>query len=205
MINPEAYVKFKDLPNTQSMFGNIGKSWDNTLPNDLFVKGIPKSIHRTILSTDEVGNIGTGLDLLHSFTLPANSLAKNGDYLEIIYGGNYANTEDNKQIRLRIDSQLIISFGAVIDLENGNWIVRQRLYRKTSTQVVWAGIDLHVQFRMADGVIITSPSGSFIVPRVNFATVANLSNNAVVIDVHGEGTSDDDVTLRIAEILLTRF
>lgn len=204
MFNPFGFVQHKDLPNIQTMFGNMGNSWNNPLPNDLFINGVSKNIHKTIDNTG-IGNQGAGLDLLHSFTLPAKTLRKNGDYLDVIYGGSYANTEANKQLRLRIDSQPIISFGAVIDLENGEWYTKYRLYRASPTLVIWTGIDMHVHLRMADGAIITSPSGSFLVPRTNSATVANLDNNNVVLEVHGEGTADGDVLLKIADICVTRF
>jgi hypothetical protein len=145
------------------------------------------------VDTASVGNVTTGLDLLHSYTIKKGTLANDGDYLDIMYGGNYANTEADKQVRLRIDSQLIISFGAVIDLENGSFIIRYRIIRTSPTQVFWMGTDLHVQLRMADGALVTAPSGHFNVPRVNAATVSNMDTTDLVLELHGEGTNTNDV------------
>jgi hypothetical protein len=151
-----------------------------------------------------VGNVTTGLDQLHAYTLKRGTLANNGDYIDIMYGGSYANTEADKQVRMRIDSQLIISFGAVIDLENANFFISYRIIRTSPTQVFWMGTDLHVQLRMADGALITTPSGHFNVPRVNVATVSNMDTTDLVIDLYGEGTNTNDVVKSLFTIDLHR-
>lgn len=157
-------------------------------------------IHR---DTSAVGNVGGGLDTLHSFSLDTpHRLTTNGDYVRVRYGGTYANTEDDKQLRVSFDGQLAVSFGAVIDLENGEWYVDLTYTRVSATSVRVTGFDNHVQFRMADGAIVASPSGSFHAVRNATLTVSNLDSNAVTLLVQGEGTNDNDVVQNFSIIEL---
>ena len=71
MFNPSGFVKHKELPNFQSMFGNTGKSWDAVFPNDLYIKSIAKNI---VNRSDTVLISGAGPVVLHSFSFPAGSL-----------------------------------------------------------------------------------------------------------------------------------
>lgn len=58
-----------------------------------------------------IGNTGAGPDTLMTYTLPANSLAVDGDSLRITAWGDFANTANAKQIRFSIA-------GATIDTES---------------------------------------------------------------------------------------
>src|SRR5262245_66413973 len=55
-----------------------------------------------------VGNVGTGLDTLHTFTLPANSLATNNDELECRFGGCYANNTNATRSVFSVDGTKIL-------------------------------------------------------------------------------------------------
>lgn len=156
-----------------------------------YIVGYPKCIFENHV---DVGNVGAGLDPLRSFSLPANTLATDGDWVKIIGAGNYANTEADKQVRHTFDSQLIISFGATIDLENGSWFSEYYVIRQSATQVRFYGIDFHVQGFIQNGALVVAPSGWFHVPRsLAAAAVANLNNNAVTILFEGEGSANNDV------------
>src|SRR5262245_28344898 len=65
-----------------------------------WAKDAPRVIHRNTATT---GTVGTGLDNLHSFSLPAGSLASDGDFVEFIYGGILATNDNQKRIVLKLD------------------------------------------------------------------------------------------------------
>lgn len=58
------------------------------------------------------GNVGTGEDTLKTFTLPANSLATNGDYIEIDTHFNVVNNANQKRVKLYFGSVAIFDTGA---------------------------------------------------------------------------------------------
>lgn len=165
-----------------------------------YIVGYPKNLPITDQYT-AIGNVGAGLDALRSFSLPANSLAANGDFMIIRAGGNYANTEANKQIQLTVDGQLIISFGATIDMENGAWYVNHCLARLSATTLRSAGHDVHANIRFADGAFVgAGPSGYFHTPRQINPTVADLNANAITIQFNGEGGADNDVVQNFMQV-----
>lgn len=58
------------------------------------------------------GNVGTGEDDLKSFTLPANSLAYNGDFVEVEMRIVVANNANQKRVRIYFGGTNIFDTGA---------------------------------------------------------------------------------------------
>jgi len=97
------------------------------------IKGYPYTL---TVDTTTVGNTGTGPDNLHSYSLPAGSLASNGDYVIAEYSGGWANNDDNKSVNARIGGQTYTEFSnSDIDSPNQGWVIRARLTRLSSTSV----------------------------------------------------------------------
>jgi hypothetical protein len=163
-----------------------------------YIVGYPKCI---LQNNAQIGNVGAGLDPLRSLVVPTNTMASDGDFIIVIGGGSYANTEANKQLRLTIDGQLIISFGATIDMENGSWYAYHTLARASSTTLRSVGHDVHSNLRFADGAFVAGgPSGYFHTPRTLLHTVSNMNSNPLTVQFDGEGSADNDVVQNFMQV-----
>lgn len=174
----------------------VSEELDNVIA---WAKDSPRCIE---VNTSQAGNVGTGLDNLHGFSLPAGSLATDEDYLHLRYTGSFANTEDDKQTRVTMDGQVISSIGAVIDMEGGAWSYDIYIVRTSATTVRASVMCTMVNIRKADGALVATPSGGFVFAQNVTATVSNLNSNAVTLQVLGEGTNNDDVTQNLSIIEL---
>lgn len=155
--------------------------------------------------TSLVGNVGAGLDTLHTFTLPANSLATNGDYLTVHYAGVYAaNSASTKRVVINFGG-VVVSAPGLTDITNCTWNYDIRYVRITSTSVLasitfnWGNIS---SSEAAPAVL--GPTGSFHACSSASIAVADLVANPQIMSVQGEsgaGTTDDVVqNLSIIEI-----
>src|SRR5262245_47848991 len=97
----------------------VSEELDNIIA---WAKNAPRCIQR---DTSTVGNVGAGLDTLHTFSLPAGSLATNGDYLQVEYAGAAAGNAvaGTKVINIQaeIDAQVNGLTGAVSRGQAGAW------------------------------------------------------------------------------------
>ncbi len=163
-----------------------------------WAKDAPRCIHRDI---SVVGNVTTGLDSLHTFTLPANSLATNGDWVRFRYAGNLATNDNNKRLRISIDNQTLEDTG-LIDIDQGWWKVDGTYTRLTAT-TVFAEASISFGFlNQLDGAAAQSGSSQRLISRNSGLTVANLGSNGVVLLVQAEATSTNDVTQGLSIIEL---
>lgn len=173
----------------------VSEELDNIIA---WAKDAPRCIHRNITGT---GNVGTGLDSLHSFSLPANSLATNGDWVRFTYSGAFATNDNDKRIRVSIDNQTLEDPG-LFDFDAGLWRVTGEYVRTTATTV--RGICLTTfgeALVMDEGVVAGTPDIIYVV-RDTSLTVANLNSNAVTMLVQAEGTANDDIVQTISVIEL---
>jgi hypothetical protein len=154
------------------------------------IPGYPYTLE---VNSTSVGNVGGGLDTLHTYNLAAGSLANNGDYLHIRYTGDFANTEADKQIQITFGGVLLSGFGGVIDIEGGGWTYDIYVVRESATTVRASILANFVNIRKADGALAAAPSGGFVFTQNNLLTVSNLNSNAMAITVLGEGSANNDV------------
>lgn len=203
MINPEAYIRFKDIPNFQSMFGNIGNSWINPSPNDLYIKGVSKTILREAPATAS-GNVGGGEDTILAYSILAGSLKIDLDYVKGVIAGGIAGNDNNKAVRFYVNGVQLIG-PTTIDLDGPQgWVLRFEIIRKDATHVI-VSADLSIDALAIDsGGVVTISSGIFMQSLCNVVTVSNLASNDLPISVTGEGTSDNDVTKMMTIIELCR-
>lgn len=145
-------------------------------------------------SFTQIGNVGTGLDNLHSFSLAANSLATNGDFVKGTYSGLFTTNDDDKRLVFSIDGQVILDT-ALLDIDLGvstlvgwtGWVV----YGRTSATSVaaTAHISLEQVFVDGAGAITALPSNGGFFNKYNNLTVSNLTSNAVTLLVQGESAT----------------
>lgn len=173
----------------------------NELIDTGFIKGYPKTILNSIAV---LGNVGVGLDTIHTFSLSANSLENNGDYLEVIYGGATAANNNDKRIQISIDGTAIDNTG-LIDLDGIGWFAHIIYTRLTATTVranTFFGFG-YLQFDSA-GAIGGGSSGRYMA-RSDEVTVLNLNSNAIILLVQAEGVADNDITNTRALIRLCKM
>lgn len=132
-------------------------------------------------STTTVGNITTGIDTLYTYTVPANTLASNNQYLSFEITGTIANNANNKTLRLYIDGVNTLGFAFPIN-QPGIFITRGRLYRTgSSAGRIYAETAFMNTSTFADTHHIDSA-----------VTAASWAGN-VAFAVTGEGTLTNDI------------
>jgi hypothetical protein len=158
-------------------------------------------IHRNITPT---GNVGGGLDTLHSFSLPAGSLATNGDFVEFIYGGVLAVNDNNKQLTITFDGDTIEDTGPPIDIDRGWFRVHGTYTRLTDTSVLATLSTMFGFLDQMDGAGTQAGHSVFHIDRSFSTTVADLDTNAVTLAVQAQGTANDDIVQNLSIIKLTQ-
>lgn len=166
----------------------------------------PRCIH---VNTTSTGNVGGGTDSLHSFSLPAGSLATDNDFVDIQYGGTFPNVNNNtKQIIVSIDSQVVFNMaGAGRDIDGAfSWKIILQYIRVSATTVRATGAALLGRvFGGTDGALDAGNSRWYYEAINATPTVANLTNNAVTLLVQAVGTANGDITQNASTIHLTQF
>lgn len=147
-----------------------------TSSNDAAVGGV-----LTVITT-QTGNTLTGEDDLASYSVPANTLAVNGQSLWFEAWGTFAANSNSKTVRVRFGTtgtNLISTLTGV--LNGGGWSVRGRIIRTGAAT------------QKANGTAIASASGT-----ADSDTVTGLDqtlSGAVTLKVTGEATATNDVVL----------
>lgn len=148
-----------------------------------------------------VTNITTGLDQLHTFILPAGTLANNGDALWVRYGGTFAINDNDKRIQTEFDGVATHNSG-LFDQDLGTWVY-DFLYTRVSPTVIKFPLILHWSFgsRTGGGVL----AGNFIFAG-DFVgiNVSNLNTTSVVLRVMAEGTATNDIAQGLSFISLIK-
>src|SRR5262245_57178792 len=107
----------------------VSEELDNIIA---WAKNSPRNIN-TDLSTP--GNVGAGLDLLHTFSLDTpNRLNTNGDYLRVRYSGSFASNANTKRIKISFGSATAHD-STLFDIRSGAWSYDIIYARVSSTSV----------------------------------------------------------------------
>lgn len=203
MINPEAYIRFKDMPNFQSMFGNIGNSWDNPYPKDLYIKGVIKNLTKDFTEVKSAAGAPGAVTDLHTYTINAGSL-KAGEILYGYYGGFFNNNDNNKNLVVDFGTANVETTG-LIDIDDLGWQFLITYGIVDATTVAYA-LSLVAGLVQADSTpALAGGFGGRCISRGGVLTPANLDSNNQVLRVRGQGTALGDVTKRVAEINIVRF
>jgi len=139
------------------------------------------------VNTTAVGNVGVVEDNLITYSLPANSLAANGDYIEIEAFGTFAATANVKQVKLYFGAQVIFASGAIA-ANTGDWHIRGKVFRTgAATQKAIAS---------------AATSNALLVASADYTTPAETLSGAITIKCTGEATANDDI---VQEGLLVKY
>jgi hypothetical protein len=158
------------------------------------------------VDTSVVGTITTGLDSMHSFSLPANSLAATNDWVRFRYAGNLAANDNQKRLQITFDAQVLENTG-LIDIDQG-WFKVDGTYTRLTATSVFAEATISFGFlNQLDGAAAQAGSSLRLISRNANLTVANLTSNAVTLLVQAEtdgvaggGTNDITQNLSIIEL-----
>ena len=162
------------------------------------IVGYPRCIHS---NPGTAGNIGAGLDNLHSFVLPAASLATNGDYLHVRYAGAFATNNNDKRIQISLGGVVVDNTG-LFDQDSGNWSYDIYYIRESATTIKFSVI--YTWGLMAsDGASAFAGNGR-VAAGNGTLTVSSLDSNAQTLLVAAEGTSNSDITQNLSVIELTQ-
>lgn len=139
------------------------------------------------IETTPVGNVGGGTNDLITYSLPANMMQNNGDYLEIEAWGTYAANANNKTVTLNFGSQVILTTGAIA-ANSGSWKINASIVRLSPTTQ-----EINAQIIAGNASVTTSSTRT--------AGTQDLTA-AVTIKCTGAATSDNDI---IQKIMITKL
>ena len=157
------------------------------------------------VTSNVVGNVGAGVDALNSFTIPADTLANNLDFLEFAYGGTFATNDNDKRIQVAIDGQLIYDSG-LFDIDGvggaANWSITGDIVRISATSVVATVNILEGQVTVNGAGTLTG--NAILASRSITVTVSNLDTLPVILLLSAEGTADNDIVKTKSIIKVTQ-
>ncbi len=163
-------------------FDNIIAGVNDIEDGTVRISNVSYCIHRDTAKTDSVG---AGPDVLHTFSLPANSLATDGDYLDVFYAGSFATANRDRFVQAQFDGTSYENGGG-FDFDAGTgWMLFNRIIRLSATTVRVS------HTLMANLLTINSANtassqniGGFAITRNTASiTVANLGSNAITMRV----------------------
>lgn len=157
------------------------------------------------VNTTATGNVGAGTDSLHSFSLPANSLATDEDFVKVEYGGSFAVNNNDKRIQITADGQTAFNSGAK-DIDFGFWRAEVTYTRVSATSLRASGFILMGQIVVGTDGAIDTGNSSYDYRAINATlTVANLTSNAITLLVQAEAVADNDVVQNSSHISVTQM
>jgi hypothetical protein len=159
------------------------------------------------VDTSTVNSTGAGPDTLHTFSLPANSLATDGDFVEVEYGFLFAANDNDKGIRGTFGGTEYARRGlGATDLDGTvGGVIRATIARLSSTSVIASStMVVNVMFADSAGAFTgTSGNGGITFGScVAITGLANLNSNATTMNGQSLGVAGSDVTQRLSVIKL---
>ena len=132
----------------------------------------------------DAGNVGTGEDPLHSYTLPAAMLSANGQAIEVEVVVTFAANANNKRLKLHFGGTVIFDSTAVAQ-NGGTCVIRARVTRTGATT------------QRAFAYLV---GGSSLTDDAQYTTPGETLSGTVVIKTTGEATDNDDIVARVTAI-----
>lgn len=133
---------------------------------------------RINVNTTAVGNVGAGEDNLIVYTVPANTLLTNSDFLDFEFFGTFAANANSKRIKAYFGATVIFDSGAQLQ-NGGSWKITGKIIRTGGTTQ-----KVLVEF--------TSSSTLFVNTTTYTATALTLSSTND-LKVTGEAVADNDI------------
>lgn len=133
------------------------------------------------VNTTQVGNVGTGEDDLMTFSVPANSLSANGDFVRFYVHGSIANSVNAKRVKVKFGATTFFDTGAAgipisaaFDFTITGLVIRTG----AATQLAYAYMNT------ANGTLAS---------YVGSGTPAETLSGAITLKLTGEATANDDI------------
>lgn len=168
-----------------SLSANDLSQFDTT---DLAIPGTSGSAYGLEALFDEYADAttaGVAYEDLYSYSVPAGTLAANGDCIDFEYQGTTAANANNKVFGVTFDNSTVFDSGTIA-LNDGHWNLRGKIIRVNDTTVrVWA--------------VYSDSSGNGLT-NYEQLTVVGLTSNAYLLDLYCR-TPDNagDITARAAK------
>lgn len=144
-------------------------------------------IIKTIQSS--TGNVGIGEDDLHSYTIPAGTLANDGDAIEAKFVITFAANANLKQVRLKYGGTTI--YDSTAQLQNGgSMIVQCRIVRTGATT------------QRAIAWVVSGAGTPLFLNTSSYTTPAETLSGTVVLKATGEAVADNDTVSVMTQIFL---
>lgn len=164
----------------------------------LILPGYPFTIE---INTNIVAASGGGLVNLHSYTVPANTLVTNGDYIEVWHSGTFAADADAKGLSMNIAGTNTINSGPIDIGNNAGWSMHTRIIRLTATSIrtlttITAGLTIVTEANTANGGTV----GGIMYSESDDIVVANLASNTFQIIAQSNSTNAGDVSQNLSII-----
>lgn len=132
----------------------------------------------TVNSTP-VGNVGAGEDNLITYSVPANTLLVNAQYLRFEMAGTFAASANDKRIRVYFGSTLLFDTGVLAITDAGDWAVRGTIMRTgAATQRCMT------EFISNESAMLAS---------CDYVDATETLSGALTLKATGEATADNDI------------
>lgn len=140
------------------------------------------------VQVSSVGNVGAGEDDLHTFSLPAATLARNGECVEVEYTLGFAANANNKRVRAYFGATTAYDTGGGVAKNDGSATINMQVFRDSATtqRIITTFLDSTNTVRYANATL--------------YVTGAETLSGAVTIKVTGEATSNDDIVCRLSRV-----
>ena len=139
------------------------------------------------VNTTAVGNVGLGEDDLTTYSVGANTLSTNGDYLSFEASGNFAATINNKRVRVKFGATTLFDTGARAITTANDWRLHGTIVR-TGASAFRAAVEF-------------SSSSSVLSSSADYTTGTDDLTTSLTLKLTGEATANDDV---LQNYLITR-
>lgn len=146
------------------------------------------SLRNLTVNTTTVGNVGTGEDDLRTYSVPAATLAVNGDHLVWEAAGTFAGTANDKRVKVKFGATTMFDTGVLAITAAGDWQVNGLVIRTgAATQRCVA------RFTSTDAALPTA---------TDYTTAAETLSGAITLKLTGEATANNDI---VQELLIVRL
>ena len=148
-----------------------------------FTPVLTRNIITSTVDTDTtaVGNVTTGEDDLITYSIPANTMGTNGDYISFRASGTIANSINAKRLRVKYGGTTVMDTGAAgIPISAAiQWVVEGEIIRTgATTQKCNASLT-------TNNATLATYSG--------YSTAAETLSGAVTLKLTGEAVATDDI------------
>jgi hypothetical protein len=132
-------------------------------------------LHRDMTA---VGNVGSGEDTLITYTMPANVIPVNFQFIEILAFGTFAATGAQKTVRLKFGASTVFTMGPA-SINGGSWEIWGKVISTGSSS----------QKVISRGICTTT----LLQASTEYYSLSEDATSSIVIQCTGEATNDNDV------------